>query len=647
MVDQICIRFGAFDRRLAAAVRHALDTAVTHTALALMNAVHLRMTLIAEILDSEFLPEPPSHRWYEFMVECFGRNSIGLQNSAVWPSDSRSNAAALAHTDFVESYVTNETEDRIIHDLLVAAGAFLVAESTVMDEKIEQWNIAGRDGFVSEELCSIARRAGAVGFDLLEHAEAGTWRDLLSTTIREPDSTIVDAEQAHTPSASAASMSRANLSRVGRSSDIEDPDYVVLLVDSVEASHRQALTARALSELRKAANNYSESRRKDSVVVISAADGSPVASLPLTSQWLDKGPEEDSSSKRAIEHKLDQVAQLVEALSQPADGGSTIAASITRPFGEQSDLITGICSAVRAYGPVLLIILSSEYNSILPLDLRSKPDPGSSPKELVETLRGHGRLPDLHGVSIIFVCPAPSPETHLDAYWPTIFTAAGAVSCKFRFSPANCSSFSTSPAGDSFRAENMLTAPPAPPTPMSQSSKIGSRELPIRAEHGSPAIGLSGVHLCDEGPVRAPVDDEDNTQQADPSERVVSIVDPAPVVGGLLSFILADNRRIRRALIQVVSTAMIVVVVIVGIRAVRAMTDSILMILAGSGVMVLVCICVLIGSGLNIKSVDRRYRRWAQQVQYLNARDENGSEGYPAAIYDSCRQEIHQSPRLR
>jgi len=80
---------------------------------------------------------------------------------------------------------------------------------------------------------------------------------------------------------------------------------------------------------------------------------------------------------------------------------------------------------------------------------------------------------------------------------------------------------------------------------------------------------------------------------------------------------------------------------------VRAMTDSILMILAGSGVMVLVCICVLIGSGLNIKSVDRRYRRWAQQVQYLNARDENGSEGYPAAIYDSCRQEIHQSPRLR
>jgi hypothetical protein len=570
-----------------------------------MNAVHLRMTLIAEILNSEFLPEPPSHRWYEFMVECFGQNSIGLQNSAVWPSDSRSNAAALAHTDFVESYVTNETEDRIIHDLLVAAGAFLV----------------------SEELCSIAGRAGAVGFDLLEHAEAGTWRDLLSTTTREPDPTIADAEQAHTPSASAASMSCANISRVGGSSDIENPDYVVLMVASVEASHRQALTARALSELRKAANNYSESSRKDSVVVISAADGSPVASLPLTSQWMDKSPEEDSSSKRAIEHKLDQVAQLVEALSQSADGVSTIAASITRPFGEQSDLITGIRSAVRAYGPVLLIILSSEYNSILPLDLSSKPDPGCSPKELVETLRGHGRLPDLHGVSIIFVCPAPSPETHLDAYWPTIFTAAGAVSCKFRFSPPNCASFSTSPAGGSFRTESMLTAPPAPPTPMSQSSTIESRKLPIRAEHGSPAIDLSGVHLCDEGPVGAPVDDEDNTQQADPSERVVSIVDPAPVVGGLLSFILADNRRIRRALIQVVSTAMIVVVVLVGIRAVRAMTDSI-MILAGSGVMVLVCFCVLIGSGLNIKSVDRQYRRWAQQVQYLNARDENGSEGY-------------------
>jgi len=604
---QILTRFGALSHCLAAAVRHALDNAVTYTALTPMNAVHLRMTLIAEILDSELSPEPPSHRWYEFMVECFGQNSVGLRNSTARPSDSGSNATALVHIDFAESYVTNETEDRVIHDLFVAAGVFLVAESTVMDEQIEQWNIAGRDGFISEELCSIAGRAGVVGFDLLEHAEAGTWRDLLSAITREPDAAIKNAGQTHVPSAPATTLPRANRSWVGGSSDTENPDYVVLIVDTVEASHRQALTERALCELRETVNNYGESSPKDSVVVVSTADGRQATSLPLTSQRLNKSPEEDSSNERPIEYALNQVAELVEVMSQPADGVSTIAASITRPLVEQRDLIAGIYSAARTYHPILLIILSSEYSSVSPIDLRNKPDPGSNPRELVETLRNQSLLPDLRGVSVVFLWSAPSRETHLGPYLLTVCTAAGALSCEFHVSSPKRGSASVPPAGGQFRDKNASAASPGTPEPIFGSAKIGPRKLPVRAGH---------VRLCDEGPVGAPGDDEGSDQPADLPERVVSVVAPPPA-GGRLSYIFANIHRTRGALILVASTS---VIVVVGIPAVHIMTDIIPFLLVGVLLIVLLCVGVLIGSSLHTGSIDRRYRRVAQLAGKLTER---------------------------
>ena len=621
MADQIYTRFGALTHRLAAAVRHALDTAVTDTALAPMNAVHLRMALIAEILDSEPPPpEPPSHRWYEFMVECFGRN--------LRPSDSRSNSTALVHVDFAESYVTNEAEDRIIQDLLVAAGVFLVAESTAMDEQIEQWNITGRNDFVSEELCAIAGRAGAVGFDLLKHAEARTWRELLSTITPEPDAPITNTEQTHARSAPTAALPRANYSRVGGRSDTENPDYVVLMVDSVEANHRPALTAQALAKLRETASSYSELSPKDSVVVVSAADGSQPTSLPLTSQRLNTSPEEDSSNKRLIEHTLNQVAQLVEVLSQPAGRVSTIAMSSTRPLGEQRDLIAGIHSVTRIYDPVILIILSNEYNSIAPFDLRSELGPGPSLNKYVETLRDHDRLPDLRRVSVIFLCPAPS-STHVDAYWPAICTAAGALSCEFYFTAPKRELISTSPAGGPFRTENASPAPPAPPVPsipISGSVKSGSRKSPVRAGHGSPAIGESRVRLCNDGPVTASVDDEDSAPPADPPERVANGVE-LPPVGGLLSYICANKHRIWRPLIPAAPA----VIGIIGIFAMRVMTNTTLFLVV-PGVMVLLYVCVLIGSGLNTRSIERHCRYRAQLVRQRNERERTAMDARDYSI---------------
>ncbi|MCA1707515.1 MAG: hypothetical protein LC808_31295 [Actinobacteria bacterium] len=49
------------------------------------------------------------------------------------------------------------------------------------------------------------------------------------------------------------------------------------------------------------------------------------------------------------------------------------------------------------------------------------------------------------------------------------------------------------------------------------------------------------------------------------------------------------------------------------------MTDTILFMVAGATV--LFCMGVLVGSGLHTKSIDRKYRRLAQLVRYLNEQD--------------------------
>lgn len=433
MVDQVCTRFGVLDHRLAGAVRHALEAVVVDSALSAMNAVHLRMTSDDEIRRFAPAPEPPSHRWYEFMTECFG--PAEFQSTTVRSSALRSNfIAPLGYIDFAQSYAANAAEERIIHDLFVAVGAFLVAESTAMDERIEPWNFTSWDNCASERLYSIAEQVGTAGFDLLARAEAGTWRDLLLTTTCEPGISMTNIQKIHKPSAPVADLSAGNTPMVRETSDTENRDYVVLMVDSVEASHRQALTERALCELREAANTHSGSSPKEKVLIVSAADGRHSEPLPLTSRRPDKRPGEHSSGKILVEHTLDEAAKLVEVLSQPVDGVSTIAASITRPLGRQGDLITGICSASRTYAPTLLIVLSSDYNSISTLDLSSKSSQSCSPRELVDVLRNHEMLPDLRGVPVVFLWSGTSLKEHLGAYWLAICSAAGARSCEFHFS---------------------------------------------------------------------------------------------------------------------------------------------------------------------------------------------------------------------
>src|SRR2546427_12163520 len=79
VADQINTRFGAIDSRVAGVVRRALDVAVTFTALAPMNDVHLHLADMTRTrkIDYLSLDSPPSHKWHELMVELFGRNPVG------------------------------------------------------------------------------------------------------------------------------------------------------------------------------------------------------------------------------------------------------------------------------------------------------------------------------------------------------------------------------------------------------------------------------------------------------------------------------------------------------------------------------------------------------------------------------------------
>jgi len=49
------------------------------------------------------------------------------------------------------------------------------------------------------------------------------------------------------------------------------------------------------------------------------------------------------------------------------------------------------------------------------------------------------------------------------------------------------------------------------------------------------------------------------------------------------------------------------------------MIDIILFVMAGATV--LFCVGILVGSGLHTRSIDRKYRRLAQLVRYLNEQD--------------------------
>ncbi len=75
------------------------------------------------------------------------------------------------------------------------------------------------------------------------------------------------------------------------------------------------------------------------------------------------------------------------------------------------------------------------------------------------------------------------------------------------------------------------------------------------------------------------------------------------------------------------------------------MTDSLLFL---AGVLVLLGVGVLIGSGLHTRSIDYQYRRLAQRVRHLNARERAlDVRDCPAAVCGSCPLEIQGTLLVR
>jgi hypothetical protein len=198
-------------------VRHAIEAAAYAT-LVRLNAAHLRMSVIARA-GSLPVAEPPSHRWYELMSECFGQDHLLLLE--VDPPRNGEWRDTYSQVVPGEKYSTREAEERTIRRLLVAAGTFLVAESTTLGNQIEQWGIAGRNPSLCEELRSLVDRAGAGGLVLFRHAEAGTWRDLLFATTGEPAVVIANPSQDYLAADPAGVVSATN-SRHGKSTAFRD-----------------------------------------------------------------------------------------------------------------------------------------------------------------------------------------------------------------------------------------------------------------------------------------------------------------------------------------------------------------------------------------------------------------------------------------
>jgi len=191
VVDLIRTRFGELDRRLAAAVRHALEVAVFFPALAPLNDVHLRLTSMADLLGAEDVPaEPPSHRWGQHMVDLFG--AAGARRSPVGrgvPDD-----VTAAHRDLARSRETTAAERRVIHHLVAAAAGFVLAEALRLNEIVDRWNLARADDAVDDSVVGPLLAARRVARRLAHTAAAGTWPALLDGE-REPAATVAIPSQ--------------------------------------------------------------------------------------------------------------------------------------------------------------------------------------------------------------------------------------------------------------------------------------------------------------------------------------------------------------------------------------------------------------------------------------------------------------------
>lgn len=171
MSDLVATRYGVLGRTLSVAV---LQTIV----LTSRDAVNALNNLCLGSLLVDTLPpghdSPVSGKWQELLGNLFPAEILVLDSSGVPSSD----LLELPATD---------AEERAIRRLLAAAAAFLLSESAIVEEAVSLVDESATDpavrGRVVQAVRVQAQLVSAASDALLDHAEAGSWRALLSTFV--------------------------------------------------------------------------------------------------------------------------------------------------------------------------------------------------------------------------------------------------------------------------------------------------------------------------------------------------------------------------------------------------------------------------------------------------------------------------------
>lgn len=171
MSDLVATRYGVLGRALSVAALQTIVLTSRNAVNALSNAC-LRFALVDTL--------PPGHsgpslgRWQELLGNLFPAEILVVDSGGA-PSP-----------DLLELRAT-EAEEHAIRRLLAAAAAFLLSESAIVGEAVALIDGAAAEPAerdrLAEAVTSQAQLASAASDVLLGHAEAGSWRALLSTFV--------------------------------------------------------------------------------------------------------------------------------------------------------------------------------------------------------------------------------------------------------------------------------------------------------------------------------------------------------------------------------------------------------------------------------------------------------------------------------
>jgi hypothetical protein len=177
MADQIATRYGILDRKLSHA---ALQTIVltTANAITMLDEAH-RLVRLLGVPDTHAGHQTPRQRWEQLL-----RNLFPTSILLVDPYGS-------ASPDLVNLPAGSDDDERVVHRLLTAAAAFLLAETTTLEDAIDlsqHWASPDQAGLnvgldTAEKILSRPTRASRT---LLDYAESGRWRDLLAAYAPQP-----------------------------------------------------------------------------------------------------------------------------------------------------------------------------------------------------------------------------------------------------------------------------------------------------------------------------------------------------------------------------------------------------------------------------------------------------------------------------